>query len=225
MALPNRSVRHWGLAALVLALLLPSASAEAVIPSAFGPIQALIVILPQLMLALAAGLVAIFKPRTYKLLGAYLWSHKPFTAVIIAGVGFLIWGPSLSSGKVTEEQVGAPWSAFRGGPARTGAVAGARGPVARPRVLWKLMGDPIGGATAAIDSSPAVVGNRVYFGVGSSALIGSSNGSYCCADADTGALAWRWTGGSELKPALSPVFSSPVIWVEAPEKGQPPAAR
>src|SRR5258708_14369131 len=94
--------------AVLLALLLPSASAEAVIPSAFGPIQALIVILPQLMLALAAGLVAVFKPRTYKLLGAYLWSHKPFTAILVPGIAFLIWGPSLSTGKLAEEQRGAP---------------------------------------------------------------------------------------------------------------------
>ena len=64
MALQKRPPIQWAAAAILLALLLPSANAEAVIPSAFGPIQALIVILPQLMLALAAGLVAVFKPRT-----------------------------------------------------------------------------------------------------------------------------------------------------------------
>src|SRR5438105_13343792 len=141
--------RVWGRllrAGILLAILLPSPAAEAVIPSAFGPIQALIVILPQLMLALAAGLLAIFKPRTYKLLGNYLWSHKVFTVVLLGGLGFFIWGPSFSSGKVAEEQVGAAWSAFRGGPARTGAVAGAKGPQDSPRILWKLAGDPLGGA-------------------------------------------------------------------------------
>jgi hypothetical protein len=70
------------LGAAVLVVLLPSRDADAVIPSAFGPIQALIVILPQLLLALAGLLLAIFKPRTYKLLGAYLWSHKVFTSVL-----------------------------------------------------------------------------------------------------------------------------------------------
>jgi outer membrane protein assembly factor BamB len=212
-------------AAVLLALLLPSASAEAVIPSAFGPIQALIVILPQLMLALAAGLLAIFKPRTYKLLGAYLWSHKAFTLVLLAGIGFLIWGPSLSSGKVAEEQVGAPWSAFRGGPARTGAVAGAKGPRSQPRVLWKLAGDPLGGGSAAVDSSPAVVGNRLYFGVGNNSILSGSKGLICCADTDTGALAWKWSGDGELPSTLRAIFSSPVLWVEPPEKGAPPAAR
>lgn len=212
-------------AAVLLALLLPSPDAHAVIPSAFGPIQALIVILPQLLLALAAGLVAIFKPRTYKLLGAYLWSHKPFTVVLAAGIGFLIWGPSFSSGTVAEEQVGAPWSAFRGGPARTGAVAGAKGPQRQPRILWKLAGDPLGGATAAVDSSPAVVGNRLYFGVGNNSILSGSKGMIACADTDTGALAWTWSGKGELATGLKAIFSSPVVWVEAPEKGAPAVAR
>src|SRR5213075_3344315 len=111
MGRPSTEARRWLLAAVVLAVLLPSREAEAVIPSAFGPIQALIVILPQLLLALAGLLLAVFKPRTYKLLGAYLWSHKAFTAVLIAGIAVLIWGPSFSSGTVAEEQVGAAWSA------------------------------------------------------------------------------------------------------------------
>jgi outer membrane protein assembly factor BamB len=221
----NDWVGRWLLAAAVLAILLPSRDAEAVIPSAFGPIQALIVILPQLLLALAGLLLAIFKPRTYKLLGAYLWSHKVFTLVLIGGIAFLIWGPSFSGGKVAEEQVGAPWSAFRGGPGRTGAVAGAKGPQSQPRVLWKVAGDPLGGATAAVDSSPAVVGNRLYFGVGNNSILSGSKGSIACVDADTGALAWRWTGDKELSSPLKAIFSSPAVWVESPEKGAPPAAR
>src|SRR6516164_1136143 len=104
MGRPNEVARRWLLAAAVLAVLLPSREAHAVIPSAFGPIQALIFILPQLLLALAVLLLAIFKPRTYKLLGAYLWSHKAFTAVLIAGIALLIWSPSFSNGKVAEEQ-------------------------------------------------------------------------------------------------------------------------
>jgi outer membrane protein assembly factor BamB len=225
MGRQNEVARRWLLAACVLAILLPSREAEAVIPSAFGPIQALIVILPQLLLALAGLMLAIFKPRTYKLLGAYLWSHKAFTLVLLGAIGFLIWGPSFSSGKVADEQVGAAWSAFRGGPGRTGAVAGAKGPQTPPRVLWKLAGDPLGGATAAVDSSLAVVGNRLYFGVGNNSILSGSKGSITCADADTGALVWQWTGVKELPSPLKAVFSSPVVWVESPDKGAPPAAR
>jgi outer membrane protein assembly factor BamB len=227
MGRPNEVARRWLLAAAVLAVLLPSREAHAVIPSAFGPIQALIVILPQLLLALAGLLLAIFKPRTYKLLGAYLWSHKAFTVVLLVAIGFLIWAPSFSGGKVADEQVGAAWSAFRGGPGRTGAVAGAKGPQSQPRILWKIAGDPLGGATAAVDSSPAVVGNRLYFGVGNNSILSlsGSEGSIACVDADTGTLAWRWRGDRELPSPLKAVFSSPVVWVEPPEKGAPPAAR
>ena len=95
----NGWVGRWLTAAAVLAILLPSRDAEAVIPSAFGPIQALIVILPQLLLALAGLLLAVFKPRTYKLLGAYLWSHKVFTLVLVGAIAFVVWGPSFSGGK------------------------------------------------------------------------------------------------------------------------------
>src|SRR6185503_6784844 len=225
MGRPSAEARRWLLAAVVLAVLLPSREAEAVIPSAFGPIQALIVILPQLLLALAGLMLAIFKPRTYRLLGNYLYSHKIFTVVLLSGLAFFVWGPSFSSGKVADEQVGAAWSAFRGGPGRTGAVAGAKGPQTPPRVLWKLAGDPLGGATAAVDSSPAVVGNRLYFGVGNNSILSGSKGSICCVDTDTGALAWRWTGDKELNSTLKAIFSSPVVWVEPPEKGAPPAAR
>src|SRR5438128_10467019 len=100
MGLHIRVRGRWLLAAVVLAILLPSRDAEAVIPSAFGPIQALIVILPQLLLALAGLLLAIFKPRTDKLLGAYLWSHKAFTVVLLGAVGLLVCVPSFSRGKV-----------------------------------------------------------------------------------------------------------------------------
>ncbi len=212
-----------GIAALLLALLLPAPEAHAVIPSAFGPIQALIVILPQLMLALAAGMLAIFKPRTYRLLFAYLWSHKVFSAVLLGGIGFLIFGPSWGGGVAAEEQKGVSWPAFRGGPRRTGAVEGAKGPQSAPRALWKLAGDQLG-PTSAVDSSPAVVGNRIYFGLSNQSAFASSGGIYAV-DADSGALAWKWTGKGELDPPLRPVFASPAVWVEAPEKGAPPAAR
>jgi outer membrane protein assembly factor BamB len=196
-------------AALLLALLLPSAGAEAVIPSAFGPIQALIVILPQLLLALAAAMLALFKPRTYRLLGAYLASHKLFTAVLLAGIGWLLFGPSPGGGAAAAERAGAAWPLFRGGPARTGAVAGARGPRSAPRVLWRLAGDALG-PTSAVDSSPALVGNRLYFGLSNQSAFGSSGGIYAV-DTDTGGVAWAWTGKGELTPPLRPVFSSPAV--------------
>src|ERR1043166_4158385 len=194
---------RWLGAAALLAILLPSSDAEAVIPSAMGPIQALIVILPQILLALAAGFVALFKPKTYKLLLAYFWSHKMTTAVLIGAVWFVFWGPSLSSGKAGEEKSGAPWVAFRGGPTRTGGVTGAEGFQGLPRLRWNKQGDALGGSTVAVDSSPAVVGNRLYFGVAHN--LGSpfgSSGAIVALDADTGDRAWSWTGEGEREQRL-----------------------
>jgi outer membrane protein assembly factor BamB len=199
------------IASLLLALLLPGREAEAVIPSAFGPIQALLVILPQLLVALAAAAVALLKPRTYKLLFAYLWAHKILSTTLVAGVTLLAWGPwrTASAGPVTAEQAGAPWAAFRGGPLRTGAVAGAKGPLERPVPRWK---EGFGGS-ANVDSSPAVVGNRVYVGLGSAGF-GGARGEIACLDAGTGAVVWTWDGKGELDPPLKPVFSSPAVSVD-----------
>ncbi|HXX94781.1 MAG TPA: PQQ-binding-like beta-propeller repeat protein, partial [Planctomycetota bacterium] len=221
----NRFGWRRGVAAGILLILLPGLEAQAVIPSAMGPIQALIVVLPQILLALSAALLALFKPRTYKFLAGYLWSHKAFTAVLAGAVGFFIWGPSFAGGKAQAEQSGAPWSAFRGGPGRTGAVAGAKGFQGQPYVQWKLAGDALGSG-ASVDSSPAVVGNRIYFGAAFN--LGSpfgDSGAIVAADADTGAVAWKWTGKGELPTPLHPVFSSPAVWAEPPAKGEPPVAR
>jgi hypothetical protein len=191
-----------------------------------GPIQALIVVLPQILLALGAGLVALFKPKTYKFLAAYLWSHKVFTLVLAGIIAYFIWGPSFSGGKASAEQSGVPWTAFRGGPARTGAVQGSNGFQGQPTVPWKAVGNALGGSTVAIDSSPSVVGNRLYVGAGYN--LGSpfgSSGAILALDTDSGAMAWRWTGKGELPSPLHCVFSSPAVWAEPPEKGQPPAAR
>jgi outer membrane protein assembly factor BamB len=209
--------------ALLLALLLPAAEAHAVIPSAFGPIQALIVILPQLLLALAAGMLALFKPRTYKLLFLYLWSHKAFSVLLLGGIAFLVLRPGGGAAPAAGERQGASWAVFRGGPRRTGVVPGENGPRSAPHVLWKLAGDHLG-PTSAVDSSPALVGNRIYFGVSNQSAFGSS-GSIYAVDSDSGAVAWAWTGKGELAPPLRPVFASPAVWAEPPAPGAPPVAR
>lgn len=200
---------RWLSAALLLAILLPARPADAVIPSAFGPIQALIAILPQLLMALAAALLALFKPRTYKFLFAYLRAHKGLTLFLIGLVALLVWGPgNLFRGEVSEEQVGMPWAAFRGGPERSGAVPGALGPIQRPKIdKWRVEG--------SVDSSPAVVGNRIYFGVNAPSFAGGT-GAIQCIDAETGNTVWKYTGAGELDPPLRPVFSSPAVWADRP---------
>jgi outer membrane protein assembly factor BamB len=208
------------LPALALLILLPPFPAHAVIPSAFGPIQALLVILPQLLVALGAALIAALKPRTYKVFFLYLWTHKVFTVVLVAVVAFAFWAPGALFGtRATAEKSGAAWAAFRGGPGRSGAVEGSKGVVSPPRVAWKLAGEALG-TSAVVDSSPAVVGNRIYAGVGNMSPFGAS-GSIVAVDADTGGLAWKYSGKGDLDPTLRPVFSSPAVAVE----GKPPAAK
>ncbi|HEX7901024.1 MAG TPA: PQQ-binding-like beta-propeller repeat protein [Planctomycetota bacterium] len=202
---------RWTSAALLLALLLPARDAEAVIPSAFGPIQALLVILPQLILAFALGVVALFKPRTYKLLFAYLWAHKALSAALVVALALGVWGLGrLFTAGVTAEKTGDAWTAFRGGPSRTGATAGAAGPRRPPRAVWQVGADVLGGG-GAVDSSPAVVGNRVYFGSGVSSVMGNASGALHAIDLDTGGRAWSWTGKGELPAPLRPVFASPAV--------------
>lgn len=208
------------LAAFVLLLLLPPFPAHAVIPSAFGPIQALLVILPQLLVALGAALVAALKPRTYKVLAVYLWTHKTFTLVLAGVIASVVWVPGALFGtRASAERSGAAWTAFRGGPERAGAVTGSRGVTSPPRVAWKLAGEALG-ASAVVDSSPAVVGNRIYAGVGNMSPFGAS-GAVVAVDADTGGLAWKYTGKGDLEPPLRPVFSSPAVDVA----GSPPAPK
>ncbi len=205
---------RWAAAVAVLAVLLPSAEAQAVIPSAFGPIQALLVILPQLLLALAAAVLALFRPRTYRQLFAYLRSHKGLSLALACGLALLVWRPmGIFGGGAGEERGGSAWPAFRGGPSRRGSAPGARGPESRPLVLWRLAGEALG-ASSAVDSSAAVVGNRIYFGVSRQSPFGSS-GSICAVDADSGRPVWTWTGRGELEPPLRPVFSSPAVWNDA----------
>ncbi|MGD0088947.1 MAG: PQQ-binding-like beta-propeller repeat protein, partial [Planctomycetota bacterium] len=120
-----------------------------------------------------------------------------------------LWGVTLLAGaSVLAEQVGAPWTAFRSGPSRQGAVPGAKGPLDSPRTLWNYT-PAAAGRIASIDSSPAVVGNRAYFGMSAQSPFRKS-GAILCLDTDTGAEVWKYTGEG-LEPGLQPVFSSPAV--------------
>lgn len=201
-------------ASVLLALLLPSRDAEAVIPSAFGPIQALLVVLPQLLLALAAAMLALFKPRTYRFLLGYLRAHPGLALLLVAAVAGAVWGGGrLFRAGVGAERGGGAWPAFRGGPERSGAAGDADGPRRPPRLAWQLGADVLGSG-ARVDSSPAVVGNRLYVGAGLPAVLSAGSGAIHAVDLDTGGSVWAWTGAGELQPPLRPVFSSPAVAVE-----------
>jgi len=183
-------------------------SALAVVPSALGPLQALITILPHLLVILGTALLAVLKPTTYRTLLKYFWTHKVLTLLCITPFLLFFFGGRLLGARAVDEQQGSAWLAFRGGPERTGAVAGARGPFENARVLWNYV--PSGtGAVQAIDSSPTVVGNRVYFGTSRQTPI-SKSGTITCLDTVSGALVWQFTGEGMDTP-LAPIFSSPAL--------------
>lgn len=201
-------------AVLLLLLLLPSRDADAVIPSAFGPIQALLVVLPQLLLAAAAAAVALFKPRTYRFFFGYLRAHPALAAVLVLGLAGAVWGAGrLFRVEVRAERGGGAWSAFRGGPERSGTAGDSVGPKRPPRVAWQVGADVLGSG-ARVDSSPAAVGNRIYFGAGLPAILSAGTGAIHAVDLDTGGAVWSFTGSGALQPPLRPVFSSPAVAVE-----------
>lgn len=183
-------------------------STFAVIPSALGPIQALMTVLPYLLAAFGTAIVGVFKPKTYRALLRYCWTHKGLTLVCLSPFALLYYRHSLFGAKVVNEKGGSAWVCFRGSPERTGAVPGAHGPFEGARIIWNELKSSAG-QIQAIDSSPTVVGNRVYFGTSIQTPLKKS-GSITCLDTDTGAVAWQFTGEGMDRP-LQPVFSSPAI--------------
>ncbi|MCX7805316.1 MAG: PQQ-binding-like beta-propeller repeat protein [Planctomycetota bacterium] len=178
----------------------------AVILPALPAMQALAAVLPQLLAILGATLMAVLKPNTYKVLFRYLWTHKLFSAGLVAFIALGVWGIGrIGRGSYAAEKVGAAWWCYRGGAERTGAVEGAKGPLQGARVAWKKQENKLD----RVDSSPCVVGNRVYVSIGTLSPFGDS-GSVYCRDTQTGGEVWRWTGQG-LPTKLLPIYSSPAV--------------
>jgi len=187
-----------------------------VVPVLIGPLQALLAILPGLLLALAAAivsvLVSIFRPRAMLAFVKLLWRLKIHLVVIAGCVAGPWWAaerywPSGES-PAAAQGGGGDWPIFRGGLARRGAAAGEPGPAAGG-VNWARQA-----GEEWFHASPAVVGNRVYV---ASALLSAfdgrdGEGRIYCFDADTGAIAWAAeptfkTGHKNYRAT----FSSPVV--------------
>ena len=100
-----------------------------------------------------------------------------------AGALLLALGLGLAAGAV-----GADWPMFAGGPVHGGV--GDRGPGPGAAVVWSVK------LGSSVDSSPAVVGDRVF--------VGTADGEMCALNATTGAVVWRFaTEGA--------VVSSPAV--------------
>ncbi len=102
------------------------------------------------------------------------------------------------------------WPALRGGATRRGVVPGAEGPTEAAKVAWSQAGRK----RERIDSSPAVVGNRIYTGSAVLSLFGGDStgtGTIYCRDTDGGGVVWEYSGQGMDGGRLVSVFSSPAV--------------
>jgi len=176
----------------------------AVVPVLTGPIQALLALLPWILLTLLGMLLSLFRPRVIWTGVRLLWRNKLTLAALglVVFGGYSLWNayaPELTGGEVLAAQRGGDWPMFRSGPARTGAVPGNIEPI-QAKLSWHWKD-----GRTAVFSSPAVVGNRVYV---STALtgFGDGEGRILCLDADTGEPVWE-----AAPPGYRATFSSPVV--------------
>ena len=172
----------------------------AVIPLAVGPLQALLAVLPAILVGIGTAIVALFKPSTFVILFKTLWRMK-VTVVLFVALGWAAWQGAKIVFPGVVADVGAAeagefdWPLFRGNEQRSGSVAGTASP-ASGGLNWRATN----GVTAF--SSPTVIGNRAYIVQGNFGFW--ANESHLAAyDADTGAPIWRIR-----PPGMEATFSS-----------------
>jgi len=176
----------------------------AVVPVLTGPLQVLLALLPSLLLAVGAALLAMLRPRAIWAGVTLLWRQKLGVLVFTAGVtGAIFLARAMLPQRVVEvqqeETTAQAWPMFRGGLARRGSIDGAPGP-ARGGLNWSFLG---GGPTYY--STPTVLGNRLYVTSADKGPL-KDRGAIYCLDADTGGLVWR-----TAPPGFRATFSSPAV--------------
>ncbi|HPD17217.1 MAG TPA: PQQ-binding-like beta-propeller repeat protein [Planctomycetota bacterium] len=203
MAKARLSLIHLFLAGVWLAAL--SRPAEAVVPVLVGPLQALLAILPSLLIALGGMLLAFFRPSFYKKLAIFLWNQKVFSLCLLAVAAGLVFlsrvGWGTSGPAASEMRAGSDWPVFRGGPERRGAVLDAPEPTL-PETIWSFKSD-----AKCIYASPAIVGNRLYVTTAEKGVF-TDRGAILCLDAETGGEVWRYSPRD-----FRATFSSPSVVV------------
>ncbi len=177
-----------------------------VVPILIGPLQALLALLPVILLALGSMAVAFFKPRNAWVLVKLLWRQK-LAVVVLVGLGVGVWMgvgllPARAGGGDAVLVGDVNWFNFRGGLQRRGYHPGTPDPTA-PGVQWtyRTAND------AAIYASPAIAGDYVIFATARvTPFDPTGSGELLCLNAHTGELVWRG-GLSDLRAT----FSSPVV--------------
>lgn len=179
-----------------------------VVPALLGPLHALMLLLPQMLLGLVLVVESLTNPSTWREAAARLWTtvrSRPLrVAVWLCGViiaGLLIWWlltpvqtSMTGSGGLSSD---GNWLTFHGSPNRSGTVGSydARMDL-KPQLRWKFH-DSLILERRPFACSPAVAGSRV--------LIGSDNYTLYCVDLETGQPQWTFE-------AQCPIFSSPAVW-------------
>lgn len=176
----------------------------AVIPIIVGPLQVLMALLPVILVALGSAILALFRPRTIKLLLRLLWRTKGTVILVLAGAAVLWFGvrrlwPAGRAIATAADVSTNSWALFRGNAQRTGAVPGTESPRAG-RINWAFA------EVKTIYSSPAVVGNRVYVTTAEKGPF-VDRGAIYCLDADTGAVVWKAEPDGYLATFSSPSVS------------------
>lgn len=176
-----------------------------IVPILVGPLQALLALLPAILVGVASVIATAFKPRTILLFLKLLWHQKfvlvPLVAAVIAlwVYGPRVWPQGASGTAALADAGDSP--AFRGGMDRRGWVFGAPDPVVDER-HWSVT-DP----HATIYSSPAVVGDYVFFVTAHVTPFNiSGTGRIQCLDAHTGQRIWQ-----DQLSDLRATFSTPAI--------------
>jgi eukaryotic-like serine/threonine-protein kinase len=179
----------------------------AVVPSVLGGVNTLLLVLPQIAVALVLALKVLRQPSAWKAAVHGTWEtlrHRPLHAltrcavavVVTLGVLWCVLPTSGGHGAAAGTDVTGEWPGFHGGMARAGAAPpDAPVPAEEPRVRWQFR-EPLLLERMPFVSSPAVAGSLV--------VVGSDNQFLYGLDAQDGRVHWRFA-------ARHPVFSSPAI--------------
>ncbi len=184
----------------------------AVVPVLVGPLQALMAVLPGILVALGGLVVAMFKPSALKRLAQLLWSQKLIVlAIAAAGWGVIHLSGTVFSGmeNISAAELGskAGWPMWRGGTSRRGYAPGAEDP-AHGNVVWSFSRDGI----KTFYSSPSVVGNRV-FATSARWELFKKDGAIYGIEADTGRLVWEFASDGYRATFSSPAVSGKYLVV------------
>ncbi|MFP4054648.1 MAG: PQQ-binding-like beta-propeller repeat protein [Phycisphaerae bacterium] len=177
-----------------------------VVPVLIGPLQVLLAMLPAILIAIFSTIISLLRPSVVKNLLRLLWRLKLQVGAVALAIAGLWWGlATVFPASTTQRNVdggaeaGRDWPLFRGNLRRNGHVPGTPDP-ASGGIRWRFRR----GGEAYL-SSPAVVGNRVYFTT-ATIQIGRGRGEIVCLDADTGQVVWKTRPDN-----YDATFSSPAI--------------